>query len=231
MPSLTTDISMIVNEILSKGGPIVWILAGYSVIALTILLERFLRFLFMGRPGRNTEQNLLNAFRSGDIETFISPMRGPESRIMQGIYRAYNDGVNDLQQVAIRLGSAELYKMERGFRTLAFLGNTAPLLGLLGTILGMIKAFMIIEQAGGQVDASALAGGIWEAMLTTGVGLAVAIPILLLLHVLESSADRRAHSMRNYASLMLENLPHHHSAADRNAQSAARHRDGIVHAV
>ncbi|NIP95493.1 MAG: MotA/TolQ/ExbB proton channel family protein, partial [Akkermansiaceae bacterium] len=54
------------------------------------------------------------------------------------------------------------------------------------------KAFMVIEQAGGRVDAQALAGGIWEAMLTTGVGLIVAIPVLLLLHMLEGMADRRA---------------------------------------
>ena len=82
------------------------------------------------------------------------------------------------------------------------------MLGLLGTIIGIIKAFMVIEQAGGQVDAQALAGGIWEAMLTTGLGLAVAIPVLLLLHLLESYTGKRTHSMYNYASLILEHLPH-----------------------
>ena len=118
--------------------------------------------------------------------------------------------------------------MERGFRTLSILGNTAPLLGLLGTIIGMIKAFMVIEQAGGRVDAQALAGGIWEAMLTTGVGLAVAIPVLLLLHVLEGMADRRAQNMRSDASLLLEQLPH---VVDSESPEAVHHREGVVHAV
>lgn len=94
--------------------------------------------------------------------------------------------------------------MEFGLRTLGILGNTAPLLGLLGTITGMIKAFMVIEQAGGKVDAQALAGGIWEAMITTGVGLAVAIPLLILLHFLEGGVERRAQRLNQCLSLLLE---------------------------
>ena len=63
---------------------------------------------------------------------------------------------------------------------------------------------MVIEQAGGKVDAQALAGGIWEAMITTGVGLAVAIPLLILLHFLENVAERRANAMHRCVSLVLE---------------------------
>ena len=221
---------MLVTDIFDKGGIIVWILAGYSFIALTILFERMLRFMFMGHHGKNTEQQLLLALKQGQPETIISQMKGPESRLLQGIFDAYHAGIQDLNRVAVRLGSIELQKMEKGFRTLSFLGNTAPLLGLLGTIIGMIKAFMVIEQAGGQVDAQALAGGIWEAMLTTGVGLAVAIPVLLLLHLLESTADKRAQSMRNFASIMLEYLPHC-DTADANDAEATHHRNGVVHAV
>ena len=224
---------MIVTDFFDKGGIIVWVLAGYSFIALTILFERMLRFLLMGRPDRLAESRLLSALKQGQPETSIKTIRGPEGRLLQGIFLAYQEGIHDLNRVAIRLGSMELQKMEKGFRTLSFLGNTAPLLGLLGTIIGMIKAFMVIEQAGGQVDAQALAGGIWEAMLTTGVGLAVAIPVLLLLHLLESATDRRAHSMRNYASLLLEYLPDCNKAPahDSDNSEPVHHRDGVVHAV
>ena len=128
----------------------------------------------------------------------------------------------------MRLGSEQQQRLERGFRTLAILGNTAPLLGLFGTILGLIKAFMVIEQAGGRVDAQALAGGIWEAMITTGVGLAVSIPVLLMLHFLEGMADRRAQSMRSYASLLLEQLP---NGGELEAVDVVHHREGVVHAV
>ena len=221
---------MIVTDIFDKGGIIVWILAAYAFIALTILFERMIRFTFMGKPGKGFEKLLLDSFRQGSPDKIIAAIKGPEARLLQGIVSAWNEGIHDLNRVAIRLGSLELNKMEKGFRTLAFLGNTAPLLGLLGTIIGMIKAFMVIEQAGGQVDAQALAGGIWEAMLTTGVGLAVAIPILLLLHILESAADKRAHSMRHYASLLLEHLPHIELSSDE-PNAPTHHRNGVVHAV
>lgn len=226
---------MIVTDIFDKGGIIVWVLAAYAFISLTILFERLIHFTFQGKPKRSQEHQLLEALRSGQPEIVIEQIGGPEGRLLQGILAAWKEGIHDLNRVAIRIGSFELVRMERGFRTLSFLGNTAPLLGLLGTIIGMIKAFMVIEQAGGQVDAQALAGGIWEAMLTTGVGLAVAIPVLLLLHLLESTADRRAHSMRHYASLMLEYLPHieESSSLDDIEQTGevASHRDGVVHAV
>lgn len=222
---------MIVTDIFDKGGIIVWILAAYSFIALTIIIERLIRFTFMGSPGRQSEHNLLEALKLCQPDNIINSLRGPEGRLLQGMLQASKDGIHDLNRVAIRLGSFELNKMEKGFRTLSFLGNTAPLLGLLGTIIGMIKAFMVIEQAGGQVDAQALAGGIWEAMLTTGVGLAVAIPVLLLLHVLESAADKRAHSMRNYASLFIEYFPSSNNLGTAEDTAATHHRNGVTHAV
>jgi len=219
---------MMITDIFDKGGAVVWVLAGYSMLALTIIIERIIRFAVMKRPITTLEQDLVMAIKKGGAEKVIEKLRGPEAILLKGLLKASQDGIRDLVRVATRLGSMELQKMEQGFRTLSILGNTAPLLGLLGTIIGMIKAFMVIEQAGGRVDAQALAGGIWEAMLTTGVGLAVAIPILLALHVLEGMVDRRAQTMRNYASLLLEQIQH--SNGDEE-QETVHHRDGIIHAV
>ena len=70
-------------------------------------------------------------------------------------------------------------RANHGMMAIRGLVQICPLLGLLGTITGMIKAFMVIQQAGGKVDAAALAGGIWEAMLTTALGLAVALPVMM----------------------------------------------------
>ena len=219
---------MIIADIFDKGGVVVWVLAGYSVVALAIILERLIRFSLMRGHSKNFEQALVAAVHDNNVEQLIAGMRGPEANLLNGMVQASREGVKDLVRVAPRIGSIELQRMERGFRTLAILGNTAPLLGLLGTILGMIRAFMVIEQAGGRVDAQALAGGIWEAMLTTGVGLAVAIPILLFLHVLEGMADRHAQNMRCDASLLLEQLPHSSNGED---SEAVHHREGVLHAV
>lgn len=216
------------TEIFDKGGPIVWVLLVYSFIGLALVIERFLHYLLMERLPRDFEQELARAFVENRVEAYLENLKGPDARIMQGICKARGEGIRDLDSVASRWGSEELQAMERGFRTLSILGHTAPLLGLLGTIVGMIKAFMVIEVAGGRVDSQALAGGIWEAMLTTGVGLAVAIPILLLLHILESTADRRAHGMRRSAMLLLERLPHEHRPEQAEV---VHHREGVMHAV
>ncbi len=219
---------MIVAEIFEKGGPIVWVLLVYSLIALALVLERALHYMLMQKSPGDFEQALATAFSENKVDVYLGLLKGPDARIMQAINQARIEGICDLDSVASRCGSEELLKMERGFRTLSILGHTAPLLGLLGTIIGMIKAFMVIEVAGGQVDSQALAGGIWEAMLTTGVGLAVAIPILLLLHMLESTADKRAHGMRRSAMLLLERLPHLHKPEQT---AVIHHRKGVIHAV
>jgi len=87
---------------------------------------------------------------------------------------------------------------------------------------------MVIEAAGGKVDAQALAGGIWEAMMTTGAGLAVAIPIMLLLHLLEGYVDRRAKSMQQVASELIETLPHQQTTGKTDQ---IRHEASLSHAI
>lgn len=214
------------QEIIAKGGPVVLVLIGYSLIAVTIVVERLFYFALLARPAKDFEERLQTMLACGRTAPVKPEPQGPEAAVVFGMMAAAAAGVRDLGQVASRLGSEQLQRMERGFRTLGVLGNTAPLLGLFGTITGMIKAFMVIEQAGGRVDAQALAGGIWEAMLTTGVGLAVAIPILLLLHMLEGLADRRTRSMRYYASLVLERRQSW--TGKKDSDEPAAHRQGVL---
>jgi biopolymer transport protein ExbB len=193
------------EDLFIKGGIIVWILAAYSLIGVAIVVERYILFLRQQRlPKGLTPQHLSRLLERNDAATAVQNLKGPEARIIQAVVEADSHDVQDLHGVGARGRSEELKRMEVGLPTLGLLGNTAPLLGLLGTITGMIKAFMVIEQAGGKVDAQALAGGIWEAMITTGVGLAVAIPLLILLHLLEGSVERRVQSMDNCLSLLLE---------------------------
>jgi len=220
---------MTIIDLFDKGGIIVWVLLVYSIIALSIIIERLLHFLLISKSVKNSDDLFDNDFDLEVVEQKIAMLKGPEANVMQGIFQSWKNNIKNLESVASRLGSTELQRMERGFRSLSILGNTAPLLGLLGTIIGMIKAFMVIEVAGGRVDSQALAGGIWEAMLTTGVGLAVSIPVLLLLHMLEGMADRRAHSMRRYAMMMLEQLPH--QVHVQETSEAAHHRKGVMHAI
>jgi biopolymer transport protein ExbB len=191
---------MTISELFLKGGPVVFILALYSVAALAILVERLLAFAAMNNPPVDMADRLKKA---ADARRPVPELTGPEGIVANAALTALAEGA-DPTIAAQRVGSEQMARMERGFRTLSFLGATAPLLGLLGTVLGMIEAFMVIEAAGGKVDAQALAGGIWEALLTTGVGLAVSLPTLMILHTLEGYAERRGARMRRFASLVVE---------------------------
>ena len=191
-------------ELLHKGGPVIWVLAAYSSIGLAIVLERYLPFLRLRRLPRHYASQLNHLLDQPDAEIRVSGLKGPEAHVIQAMVEADRQGVKDLQNVGARVCAQEQQRMEFGLPTLGILGNTAPLLGLLGTITGMIKAFMVIEEAGGKVDAQALAGGIWEAMITTGVGLTVAIPLVILLHFLEGAVERRGQSMQSCSALLLE---------------------------
>lgn len=208
------DVSMLID----KGGPVMWVLLGYSIIAIAIVVERIIYFYLLPKVSREIE-----CLHEPNVKRV-----GPEAAIAMGVKQAASEGVKDLARVASRIGSEQMSRMESGLRTLAWLGNTAPLLGLFGTITGMIKAFQVIEQAGGKVDAQMLASGIWEAMVTTGAGLAVAIPVLLLLHFLEGMVDKRAKSMQWVASVVIERLPH---TPETNVSDRVKHGDSLAHAI
>jgi biopolymer transport protein ExbB len=195
---------MSIELLFQKGGIVVWILAAYSALGLAIVLERYIHWLRMGRTPSNLEALIHGVLRNGDASETLHRLKGPAAAVVSGMLNSLHEGVENPAQAGSRIRAEELKRMESGLATLSILGNTAPLLGLLGTIIGMIKAFMVIEQAGGKVDAAALAGGIWEAMITTGVGLSVAIPLLILLHFLESLVERRAHAMDRCISLVTE---------------------------
>ncbi|MCB1879561.1 MAG: MotA/TolQ/ExbB proton channel family protein [Chromatiaceae bacterium] len=191
-------------DLLHKGGPIVWVLAAYSSIGLAIVIERYFLLIRQRRLPQELAHQLNQLLEQPDAWHQIAKLKGPEANVIRAILAADRQGVRDLKSVGDRVTAQERQRLDFGLPTLGILGSTAPLLGLLGTITGMIKAFMVIEAAGGKVDAQALAGGIWEAMVTTGVGLAVAIPLVILLHFLEGSMERRGASMQRCAALLLE---------------------------
>lgn len=217
--------------LLQQAGPIGWLLIGYSLLALTIIIERLLFLLLQRAPPPQLEAALQQTPTGAEVRRLVATKRSAELRLLAAMIAAHDAGVRDLGRVGSRVGSVELQRLERGFRTLAILGNTAPLLGLLGTISGMIQTFRVIEGSTTAVNASQLAGGIWEALVTTGIGLAVALPILLLLHLLEGGADRRAQRMRYYGSLLLERVSASDTSEIPQPEAPVHHRDGTLHAM
>ncbi|MGA1869702.1 MAG: MotA/TolQ/ExbB proton channel family protein [bacterium] len=172
---------------LAKGGILVIPIIACSMLALAVIMERLYRFhqAKLKDPGFINKMNTL--IENEKIEEALrlsENTKNPIARVLNfGLAKhTEHQGPKDkesLEKALSHIGSKEVRELERYLPTLATVANIAPLLGLFGTVTGMIKAFMVIQELGGKVNAAVLAGGIWEALLTTALGLAVALPTLV----------------------------------------------------
>lgn len=182
-----------VSALMSKGGVLMPFILMCSVIALAIFLERVIRFARLRVRGDGLVEKMVRHLKAGEDHQayeLAQAAKTPMGRILAQGMTVKDQDRETLETVLVHATEEEVRDLSRYTHALATIGNIAPLLGLMGTVLGMIKAFMVIEQMGGKVNASVLAGGIWEAMLTTAVGLGVALPTMVahsyLIHRIES---------------------------------------------
>ncbi|MEQ9520846.1 MAG: MotA/TolQ/ExbB proton channel family protein [Parvibaculum sp.] len=194
--------------LVDKGGPIVVILLVLSVLSLAIILLKLFQFSRAGLTRRAFVDAAIAKISAGDKEgaaNILSKTRSPIARTLQAGVEASIAGGDASEEIA-RVGGNELGGLQSYFRWLEVIGNISPLLGLLGTVIGMINAFQQLQLAGNKVDPAILSGGIWVALLTTAVGLAVAIPAIAALNLLESRVDVARLALRDAASRTLAAL-------------------------
>ena len=197
-PAFNTGIGL-----LDKGGPVMLILLALSVVALTIILVKIYQFS-RSRLLRTEfiDQAILLLHNDGPDTTLLALAETPHpvARVMETTLRTSTNtslSIEDRDTEISRVGSAEIRNLESCLRGLEGIANLSPLLGLLGTVLGMIKAFARLESAGTKVDPAILAGGIWEALLTTAFGLSVAIPALAAFYILEGQVENVRAQMKD----------------------------------
>lgn len=154
---------------IAKGGFFIWPILACSVLMLWFIADRLLHFLIR-IPQINASLDAVCRRREGQGE--------PVGKLAKLISHSLDEGEIDSDLVELAL-EQDLMDAERRLNGLSVIAQAAPLLGLLGTVTGMIAAFQKIQDLQGQVDPSLLAGGIWEALVTTAVGLIVAIPALV----------------------------------------------------
>jgi biopolymer transport protein ExbB len=176
------------RAIAQTGGPVVVILMGVAVLTLAVVLYKLWQFTVAGVGRHRALSQAVAAWDRGDRSAARATLERSTSYLAPVIAMAMEspaDATMRLQAEAEHLFA----RLERGFRMLDSVAQLAPLLGLFGTVLGMIEAFQALQDAGAQVDPSLLAGGIWVALLTTAVGLAVAMPTALALSWLEGRME------------------------------------------
>lgn len=175
-----------------------WVLLACSVVSLAIIAERALVYCWYGlRPDAWLER-LLIELRAGKKVTaseMAKKSHHPVGVVAEAFLSRLDRPASIRKEAVVRTGSLTLERVEARLRILAAIAHIAPLLGLLGTVLGMVVAFSEIQALEGTVKPSDLAGGIWEALLTTVFGLIVAIPAMAAFHAFESHSDKIARRM------------------------------------
>ena len=191
------------DRVMALGGPVTLILMAMSIAALTIIMVKSVQMYAERSRNKSAIDRALQLWQQNDRANAIGLLahadRGVARLLKVAMQGTESPGVSEahVKEEVQRLASADMESFRSHLRSLEFIGTVSPLLGLFGTVLGMIEAFRQMEQAGSQVDPAVLSGGIWQALLTTGVGLAVAIPTMLAYQWLDRRAERHAHRIED----------------------------------
>ena len=182
---------------LGTGGPVVFVLLILSLISVGLMIVKTAQLLSV-RSGVKMREAAFAQWSAGEKNAAQAMMAGGKSPADRVTAFAMQGTLNDLPRAPLeaeveRRGNAEVEVMSRHIRLIELVAMIAPLLGLLGTVLGMIQSFQELELAQGAANASVLAGGIWQALLTTAVGLIVAIPAAIAATLLTARVDGAAH--------------------------------------
>lgn len=182
-----------VAQMLRDGGPVILLLLVLSILSLTLIVWKILD-LWSVTSGRSARDQALSDWQEGRHDVALAAVRSgraPADRITAFAMESLDEGLRGplLDAELQRRGNEEMAAMNRFIRPLELIAMISPLLGLLGTVLGMIQSFQMLAAAEGSANASVLAGGIWQALLTTAAGLIVAIPAAVAASLLTSRID------------------------------------------
>ena len=191
------------QDTLNFGGPALWVIFGISVVLLTVGLWKFWHFIKLGAWNRKQAEEILRLWLEKKVTPDDINQQNIRAKVLSQTILAiseknYSDEM--VREECVRLANKDLYEARRGLRIIDLIITIAPLVGLLGTVLGMIEAFQALQDSGAQADPSALAGGIWEALLTTAAGMGIAIPASILLSWYDSVVSNIQADIENLAT-------------------------------
>lgn len=192
-------------EIIERGGLMMYPIIFASITAIAVIIERtyiiFIRTKFLEKE---KIKDMFNLVESGEKEKALSLMRNEESIFASLFVSVLEEkSVEGMEDAAVLSGDDILFYLGRRLGVLSVLGSVLPLMGLLGTVLGMIKVFARVAGAGDAADIAILAGGIWEALITTAAGMMIAIPVILVYHYFVRTLEKISHVMQQKASKLI----------------------------
>lgn len=181
-----------------KGGWIMAILALLFIIAIYLFFERFMAIKNASKEDANFMNRIKDYIHDGKIESATSlcqSTNNPISRMIEKGISRLGRPLNDITATIENVGNLEIAQLEKGLPTLATISGGAPMIGFLGTVIGMIQAFYDMSKAGNNIDVSLLSGGIYTAMVTTVGGLIVGILAYFAYNYLVARVEKVVHKM------------------------------------
>ena len=197
-------------EFLRAGGPVLWLIVLFGLIAVFVFLEKLFQFRRNQVNVRELVTGLVNVLkRDAMIEaiTLCDTTPGPVAKLLNAAIQAYQND-DDIKSAVEDTAKTELTKLESRINILSTIANVAPLLGLLGTVIGMYNTFNDISSSNGMSLAS-LSGGVKEALIATAAGLCVAIPAHLSCNYLITRVQTLCSDMEKASTEILYFFAHH----------------------
>ncbi|MBQ7194110.1 MAG: MotA/TolQ/ExbB proton channel family protein [Bacteroidales bacterium] len=165
-------------EMAAKGGWLMWVLLLLSIVALYIFGKKWWMIHQASKVGENFMADIRDYLREGKIKSAITLCQRydtPVARMVEKGVERMGRPLSDIQTAVENMGNVEVARLEKGLPYLATIAGGAPMIGFLGTVMGMVQAFFNMSQAGNNIDITLLSGGIYTAMITTVGGLIVGI--------------------------------------------------------
>ena len=213
---------MLFMDIMKDGGPVMWLILLCSVVAVFIFLEKLFYLHRVQINAGDLVRGLINVLKRNSIVEAISlcdDTPGPAAHVLRAAILAYEDGEEDLRQAVDDAALGEIPRLEARMKIMATVGYITPLLGLLGTVLGMIVVFNEITSKGAMVNASDLSQGIGTALFTTAAGLCVAIPSFMAYNYLVSRIESITLDMEKASSEIIYFFKRNKIKVDRSGKS------------
>lgn len=199
-------------ELMQKGGPVMWLIFLCSIVSFAVVLERLIRLRREQIDTKSFMEQIAKSLKRNKVMEALElcdRTRGPIASILKAGILKHDRPRQEVRDAIEDASVFEVPRLERNLPVLATVAHIAPLLGLLGTVTGLISAFRVIENKAfnlSPVSPSDLAGGIWEALLTTAFGLCVAIPTYVAYNYFVSRVDGLVLDMERSATDLINIL-------------------------
>ena len=197
-------------DLFLKGGPVMWPIAAGSIIGFTIVIVKFWAFRQMRLNAFEFVQEIFKDLKEDKVNNALGLCNKYSHHPLAAVFKIGIERrdlpLGRLEKILEQAGNNQIQKLEKFIGTLVSIISIEPLLGFLGTITGLIRAFMSWEHAGANVTVSVLAAGIYEAMITTAAGLIIAIPLYLCYHYFINRIKVTSNELTNHCIQLLEVL-------------------------